>query len=114
MLGSFTHLDGLMLQNEHHHQLYENPNKIPRLGDLLIHTKFILLKGFVEFFKPEHSNNLQEGDRIVRLKFSRSEGHVVSLKLYKNGEGVLVWLFASANDIQFNINLTIIEPWHWR
>jgi hypothetical protein len=58
MLGFFTHPNGPMLQNECHHQLYENPSRIPKLGDLLILAKFILLEGFVRFFKLEHSNNL--------------------------------------------------------
>jgi hypothetical protein len=47
-----------MLQNERHHQLYDNPNKIPRLGDFLILAKLTLLEVFVKFFKPEHSSNL--------------------------------------------------------
>jgi hypothetical protein len=80
------------------------------LGDLLVHVKLTLLKGFVRFFKPNHNSNLQEGNWIVKLEFFGSEGYVLSYKLCRNGEGVLVWVFASVDDIQFR--LTTIEPWH--
>jgi hypothetical protein len=41
---------------------YENPNRIPRLGDLFVLAKYILLQGFVRFFKLKHNNNMEEGD----------------------------------------------------
>ncbi len=85
-------------------------NRIPKLGDLLILAELILLESFARFFKPEHNSNLQKGDQIVRLELFRSENHVLSWKLCRNGKGVLVWVFVGADDIQFNnkVNNNII------
>jgi hypothetical protein len=35
------------------------------------------------------------------LEFFGNEGHVLSWKLCRNGKGVLVWVFAGLDDIQF-------------
>jgi hypothetical protein len=48
------------------------------------------LGGFAKFFKLEHRDRLQEGNWIIRVEFFECEAYVLSYKLQRNGEGVLV------------------------
>jgi hypothetical protein len=80
----------------------KNLNAIPRVRDIWLHINMTFLGGFAKFFKLEHRDRLQEGNRIIRVEFFECEAYVLSYKLQRNGEGVLVWVYASSHDICFN------------
>jgi hypothetical protein len=42
------------------------------------------------------------GDRIIRVELVGSFACVLSLKLCKNGKGVIVWVYVGCNDVDFN------------
>jgi hypothetical protein len=63
------------------------------------------LGGFAKFFKPKYNNEFKEGDRVIRVGFSKFDACVLRWKLYKNGEKVLVWGYASFDNITFNNNI---------
>jgi hypothetical protein len=102
ILGSSTPSNGLIMLFEKQHLLHENLEVVPRLGDIWLLVKLFVFEGFVKFFKPKHKRKLQEGDCIVKLELIRCETCVLSWKLYKNREGMLVWAYVSSDEVQFN------------
>jgi hypothetical protein len=88
-LYSFIHLDGHIIRNKILCKLYENPNNIPRLGDIWLPVDPPLLGGCVKFLKLEHSSEVKEGDKVIKVEFSRFTSHVLSWRLYKSEEGIL-------------------------
>jgi len=82
--------------------LHENLEVVPRLGDIWLLVKSFVFERFVKFFKLEHKRKLQEGDCIVRVELARCETCVLSWKLYKNKEGMLVWAYVSSDEVHFN------------
>jgi hypothetical protein len=68
-IGSFMCLNGLIIRNEKSHKSHENLNNITRLRDIWFLVDPPLLRGCAKFFKPEHSNEFKEGDKLVRLEF---------------------------------------------
>jgi len=70
-IGSFTCFDGLIIRNEKSHKSHENLNNITRLRDIWFPVDPPLLRGCGKFFKPEHNNEFREGNKLVRLEFSR-------------------------------------------
>jgi len=71
-------LDGLISENEKFRKLHENLNHISRLGNILIHVNPLPLKGSTMFSKLECSGELKEGNKIIRVEFSRFVACVLS------------------------------------
>jgi hypothetical protein len=101
ILGSFTPSDGLIMF-EKQHLLHENLKVVPRPRDIWLLVKSFVFEGFVKFFKPKHKRRLQEGDYIVKVELARCETCVLSWKLYKNREGMLVWIYISSDEVHFS------------
>jgi hypothetical protein len=100
--GSFMYLDGLIIINERFHKIHENLNNIPRLRDIWLPIDPPLLRGCAKFFKLEDYNEFREGDRIVKMEFSRVVACFQSWKLCKSGDVILSWVYAGANEISFS------------
>jgi hypothetical protein len=71
-------LNGPISWSEKLKKLHENPNHIPRLGDILIPINPLPPRGFTKFFKLECNGELKEGDRIIRVEFLGSTTCVLS------------------------------------
>jgi len=85
------------------------PNHISRLGNILIPINPLPLGGSIKFFKLECSGELKEGDRIIRVEFSRSAACVLSWRLYCTREGILNWAYLGSNEINFSNKMLVIE-----
>ncbi len=70
-LSSSTTLNGLINQSEKFRKLHENPNHIPRLRNILILVDPLPLGVSIMFLKLECNGELKEGNRIIRVEFSR-------------------------------------------
>jgi hypothetical protein len=61
-----------------------------------------LLRGCAKNFKLEHRSEFREGDRFVKVEFSRVVACVQSWKLCKSGDWILNWVYAGVDEINFN------------
>lgn len=43
-----------------------------------------------------------EGDKIIKVEFSRFVAYVLSQKFCHNGEGILSWAYVRSNEIKFS------------
>jgi hypothetical protein len=82
-------LDGLIIRDEKSHGFHENPDSIPKLGNIWFPVDLPLLGGCAKFFKFEHNNEFKEGDRLIRLEFSRTTIVLLNWKLCRRGERLL-------------------------
>ncbi len=62
-------MDGPISRSEKFKKLHENPNHIPRLGDILIHVDPLPQGGSTKFFKPKWNGELKELDKIIKVEF---------------------------------------------
>lgn len=70
--------DGPIIWNEALCKFYEHYDALPRLGDLWIRIDPSLMGGVVKFFKPNHAEKLQVGNRIIRVELVGSSACVLS------------------------------------
>jgi hypothetical protein len=103
--GSSTHIYGHISQNENRCILYEHPNVEPKIRNIWLPINPLLLGGFVKLFKPKYNNEFKEGDKVIRVELSKFDACVLRWKLYKNGEKVLVWGYASFDNTTFSNNI---------
>jgi hypothetical protein len=96
------YLNGLIIRNERSRKIHENPNGIPRLGNIWLHVDPPLLGGCAKFFKLEHSSEFREGDRIIRVELFGITTCVLSWRLCKSGDRILRWVYVGADEISFS------------
>lgn len=65
----------------------------------------LLLGGFAKFFKPKYSNEIKEGDRVIRVDLSKFATYVLRWRLCKNGERVIVWGYEGYDTTTFSNNI---------
>jgi hypothetical protein len=68
----------------------------------LIHVNPLPPGGSTKFFKLECNDEFKEFDKIIKVEFSRSTTCLLNWRLCCSGEGVLSWIYARSNDINFN------------
>ncbi len=109
--SSSMYLNGLIIGNERSHKIHENPNNIPRLGDIWLLINPPLFGGCAKFFQPKHSNDFKEGNRIIRVELSKVIACVISWRLCKSGNKVLSWVYVGANEIRFSSRIKGNQVW---
>jgi hypothetical protein len=102
---SFTNLNVLIIINERSHKTHENPNSIPRPGNIWLHVDSPLLEGCAKLFQLEYGSEFKEGDRIIRVELFGAIACVLSWRLYRSGDGMLNWVYACVNDINFSARI---------
>jgi hypothetical protein len=61
-----------------------------------------IIGGCVKKFNHEYNNELIKGDKIIKVEFPRSNACVLNWRLCKSGEGILSWVYASFDEINFS------------
>jgi hypothetical protein len=68
----------------------------------LVAYRSTIIGGCAKKFNHEYNSELIKGDKIIRVEFIRSNVCVLNWRLYKSGEGILNWVYASSNEMNFS------------